>query len=161
MPAFSPVKERLDRLSIRDPNCGCWIWTGCIDKCGYGKFNVGKESLAHRASYKEYVGPIPDDCEIDHKCKVRCCINPQHLQAISHAENVKLADHKTGHRNTKKTHCIRGHEFSDENTFIEVWNGIRMRKCKVCTRAKNARANAKKRQRLVEALYPGVSITEV
>lgn len=141
MPAFKPVRDRIACLSSKDEQSGCWIWNGCIDKCGYGKIGaVFGETLAHRASYKEFVGPISHGLEIDHKCKRRNCVNPEHLEAVSHAENVRRGDYKSNHRNRRKTHCKRGHEFTEENTRIENWHGLVMRKCVACGKEKNKSA---------------------
>jgi hypothetical protein len=69
---------------------GCWLWTGTLNDGGYGQFapTFGRNTKAHRYCYAEFIGPIPDDKPIiDHKCRVRSCVNPEHLRAVSHAEN--------------------------------------------------------------------------
>lgn len=71
---------------------GCWIWKGPVAPNGYGQMpsraNEYGERLAHRASYRFHVGPIPDGLEIDHLCRVRCCVNPAHLEAVTHSVNI-------------------------------------------------------------------------
>lgn len=145
MGAWAPIPERLERLSIPEPNSGCWLWLGSLDRCGYGKFGAGKETLAHRASYVAFVGPIKAGTEIDHVCCNRGCINPTHLRAISHAANIARADYTTNHRNRVKTHCMHGHELSGDNVRIEMWRGNAARKCRTCTTAKNLRSAAKRK----------------
>ena len=148
MPSYAPLDVRIERWSMPEPNSGCWLWLGSIDDCGYGKMRGGRddpgESLAHRVSFKFHVGPIPDGLELDHKCRTRCCVNPYHLRAVTHAVNVAESDRTTNHRNRIKTHCLRGHEFSPENTVIEKWNGITMRKCRVCRLMRQRRRYAAK-----------------
>lgn len=72
---------------------GCWIWKGFVLANGYGQMpsrnNEYGERLAHRASYRFHVGPIPDDLEIDHLCRVKCCVNPAHLEPVTHGENLR------------------------------------------------------------------------
>jgi HNH endonuclease len=69
---------------------GCWLWLGTVQKNGYGRFGYGeyRSGLAHRWSYQTFVGPIPRDKELDHLCRVRCCVNPDHLRVVTHAENM-------------------------------------------------------------------------
>jgi DNA-binding transcriptional regulator YiaG len=64
----------------------CWIWTGSLNAKGYGRCFGG---MAHRRYYEEYIGPVPEGRTIDHLCRVRNCVNPEHLEAVSHAENCR------------------------------------------------------------------------
>ena len=75
----------------RRPDLGpCWIWKPNSSVGGYGQFGLnGKPQLAHRAAYKLLVGPIPPKLTIDHLCCVRSCVNPQHLEAVTLAENLR------------------------------------------------------------------------
>jgi HNH endonuclease len=122
MPSFA---ERFDKLYIPEPNSGCWIWLGALGDGGYGYvFFNGKNSRAHRVSYQIAVGEIPDGLQLDHLCRMRCCVNPTHLEPVTNRENsfraLKLR--------VRKTHCVHGH-------FID---GIKIRRvhrqCTECRR---------------------------
>lgn len=138
MRAYTPIRERIERWSVPVPESGCWLWLGSIDRCGYGKMcnRRDRESLAHRNSYRAFVGPIPQGLEIDHLCKVRCCVNPLHLQAVTHRENVVRGDAATSPNlyNRRKTYCKRGHELAGENLRVKIYKGKKSRLCLICTR---------------------------
>jgi hypothetical protein len=70
---------------------GCWIWRGATSGRGYGAFYLarGNKILAHRAAYQMVIGPVPDGADLDHLCRNKMCVNPAHLEAVSHAENVR------------------------------------------------------------------------
>lgn len=71
-------------------NNGCWIWGRFTLPNGYGQLTVkGKRTLAHRYMYEKHVGPIPDGLVIDHLCRVRNCVNPDHLEPVTHTENQR------------------------------------------------------------------------
>lgn len=147
MPAYAPVDVRLLRLSRADAS-GCRLWTGCIDRFGYGKFgwHTEGESLAHRAAYKIWVGPIPDGLEIDHLCRVRHCINPGHLHVVPHAVNVAASVRRPEmHRNTRKTHCKRGHPLSGGNLLLRAISGRQVRQCRACVSAAKKQSDRKLR----------------
>lgn len=115
---------------------GCWTWTGHIDACGYGRYNL---LLAHRISYEAVNGPIPPRLTIDHLCRNRRCVNPDHLECVSIGENV-LRGIGPAAMNARKTHCPLGHEYSPSNTWISK-EGYRA--CRTC----NAKRGRVRRQR--------------
>lgn len=73
-----------------DKTDSCWLWTASVNQLGYGRFRVDNTTrvTAHRYAYETLVGPIPDGQELDHLCRVRSCVNPAHLEPVSHRENV-------------------------------------------------------------------------
>lgn len=81
--------ERLESRVLRYR--GCWLWTGVVKDDGYGLFRDGKRSpkQAHRVAYESVYGPIPAGMQIDHLCRVRSCINPEHLQPVTPKENAR------------------------------------------------------------------------
>lgn len=119
----------LEKISIS--KSGCWLWTGCLSK-GYGLFRHEKsvQSTAHRFSYKYFKGTIPKNLQIDHLCKVRSCVNPEHLEAVTAKENLDRARHWST-LNREKDACPKGHKYTSENTYITSTGG---RSCKRCNR---------------------------
>lgn len=107
----------------------CALWLGAQTASGHGVFWWnGKSTTAHRYAYESIVGPIPADCEIDHLCRVRACVNPSHLEPVSHVENVQRGI--GGWNSTFRTHCPRGHEYTPENTFLTAAGSRGCRECK-------------------------------
>lgn len=123
----------LDKI-VRIPESGCWIWIGSLTGYGYGEtwWNNTKH-FVHVLMHKLFVGEVPKGFEVDHLCKVRCCCNPEHLEAVTHAENVKRSSswHHVVNYHKAQTHCQRGHAWTEENTYVEP-NG--KRRCLECKR---------------------------
>lgn len=116
---------------------GCWFWQGWLKHNGYGMFDVAKgiKRQAHRIAYELCVGPIADGMTIDHikdVCTSRACVRPDHLRQMTRGENV-LAGDTLAAANKAKTHCIHGHEFTLENTYVPPKRPTR-RYCKRCMR---------------------------
>lgn len=104
------IHERLERRYVPEPNSGCWLWLG-PNATGYGQIKLdGKVRLAHRVSYELAKGPIPGGLEIDHLCRVRCCVNPNHLEAVTRRVN-QLRGRGAAGTNSRKATCKRGHAF--------------------------------------------------
>lgn len=116
-----PVRPRLEARHVKNEVTGCWEWTaGTNGVSGYGTINVrGRQTLAHRASYEEYVGPIPEGRELDHLCRNRKCINPAHLDPVTSSENHRRSPLDKAGQHAKKTHCPKGHEYTPDNTWMQ------------------------------------------
>ena len=111
----------------------CWLWTGSIKEKGYGRFFLNKRKVpAHRVAYELVKGPIPEGLQIDHLCRVRHCVNPDHLEAVTCRTNI-LRGEGVAAQQHRKTHCKRGHPFTSDNTEIVKKNGKPMgRRCIIC-----------------------------
>lgn len=122
--------ERQFRKWVGEPDDhGCWPWQGTIAGNGYGRFAIrGGSIAAHRFSYELLVGPVPEGLELDHLCRNRACVNPAHLEPVTHRANTLRGDTLTA-ANARKTHCIHGHKFTAENTYTQ-WGGGRG--CRAC-----------------------------
>jgi hypothetical protein len=118
----------------------CWLWTAAKSSGGYGRLNVeGRLVQAHRLAYELLTGPIPPELDIDHLCRVHNCVNPDHLEPVTHAENTRRGN--GGHLQRAKTHCPQGHEYTPENT--RVYQG--RRHCRACHRVHDAAYRARRR----------------
>lgn len=131
MADLSQLPEKL-RKSIEVHDDGCWIWTGGKQSMGYGWVYIPKLGmrLAHRFTYATLIGPIPEGLELDHLCRVPTCVNPEHLEPVTHRENVLRGQSPTA-IHAAKTHCKRGHPFDERNT---IWIGTH-RRCRECVNA--------------------------
>ena len=119
----------------------CWTWMGAKTAKGYGQIWVdGKSDYAHRISFEMHKGPIPDGLEIDHLCENPSCVNPGHLEAVTHAENIRRAARRIDYANSRKTHCMHGHALSGEN--LRPDKGGR-RQCRECARRRDQERRAR------------------
>lgn len=114
-----------------DCNTGCWLWSGSIAKNGYGR--IGPK-LAHRVMYERIVGDIMSHLEIDHLCNNKSCVNPMHLEQVTHLQNMQR---------TKSGLCRRGHILS--STTVRVYttakDGYTRTQCKLCESIRRLKAN--------------------
>lgn len=118
---------------------GCWEWQGSLDQEGYARFQVGQKIVkAYRWSYEQFVGPVPDGQVLDHLCRNRACVRPDHLEPVENRENILRGVGVTA-RNARKTHCKRGHEFTPENTYTEKGGRRTCRTCKTEREKKRAK----------------------
>lgn len=127
-----------DRLTARTAADGdCLVWTGCTNSKGYGSiWTRDGMKLAHRIAYELAVGPIPDGLVIDHLCRNRRCVHVPHLEVVTRGENTLRSPINFAAINARKTHCIRGHEFTAANTQISGGT----RHCRACQKAWRAAA---------------------
>lgn len=136
----TPPEVRMARRVTQDAN-GCLIFDGTPTNSGYGLFYDGtKERLVHRWAYEHHYGPIPAGLVINHLCRQKMCVNPEHLEAVTQRENTRYSDSQLGIRSAA-THCPQGHAYTPDNLVKNTH-----RKCKTCHREK-ARAQAAARRK--------------
>ncbi|KKN34512.1 hypothetical protein LCGC14_0793070 [marine sediment metagenome] len=137
LPARFWDKVRIGAIPDYRPDLDpCWEWTGAIGFWGYGNFGNGRRNdgrcktvRAHRWAYEHLVGPIPQGLELDHLCRNHACVNYLHIEAVTRRENLLRGDTFAA-VNARKTHCLRGHPFNDENTYHR--SDRRGRQCRIC-----------------------------
>lgn len=145
---YGVTKERIEGLVEFEPNSGCWLWRGNWNENGYGQMTVRsggrqRSRRAHRASYEAFKGPIPPGLVIDHLCRTPCCVNPQHLEAVTYRENSRRG--RGGEHNKRKTHCARGHALTPDNLYTNKGKpGVRI--CRTCDVERARRTFARRRR---------------
>ena len=129
---MATLAERFRGKYQVNPDTGCWEWTGSRNGGGYGQIWLhGKPEGAHRVSYELHVGPIPSPFHLDHRCRVRHCVNPEHLEPVTCQENLMRSEITQARRHASRTHCPQGHEYSETNTYVTPAGS---RQCRACAR---------------------------
>lgn len=142
-----PPPTMADRFWAKvDAEGDCWEWTGAKAGGGYGAFfTTSGKVQAHRWSYEHLVGPIPEGLQIDHLCKNRACVNPDHLEPVTRLENVWRG--AGGAWNRSKMHCPQGHPYEGDNVKLARRSNRRSvgRECRTCLREQAHRYNRQRR----------------
>lgn len=125
------IEERFWAKVAKRPD-GCWEWLGARVSRGYGQLGSGMAEpthvAAHRYSYALHRGPIPPGAELDHLCRNRWCVNPDHLEPVTHRENILRGENHVA-RYARRTHCDRGHPFAGDNLIVRKTGARRCREC--------------------------------
>lgn len=106
---------------------GCWLWKGYLTDKGYGRYLLKR---VHNIMLEALDGPMPEGMVPDHLCLVKRCSNPDHLDTVTNQENLRRGIRAS------QTHCIYGHEYTDDNTVWQVYKGYSMRSCRTCRKEK-------------------------
>ena len=122
-------EEMMERLLPKisfEPNTGCWIWCGSMFAQGYGQIRVGNKLIkAHRFVYETSRHKIPSGMAIDHKCRNKYCVNPDHLEVVTPGENTRRANVMR----ERPSQCPAGHNYDHENTYVYKDGTRHCRKC--------------------------------
>lgn len=132
-----PIAERFWKKVNKDGPNGCWIWTGGLTK-GYGRLSCQQgHILAHRFAYELFKRSIPSEMELDHLCRNLSCVNPEHLEVVTHRENMLRGTsiYQMVNRNEAKTTCPSGHPYDLLNTAF--YQG--KRHCRICRNGRHGR----------------------
>lgn len=136
---FIPFMDGRAVGHVVDAPKGCWNFVGKVNYKGYGQIHFGAgrsgAKFAHRVYYERAKGPIPEGLQLDHLCRNRQCVNPDHLEPVTLKQNQERGSWAT------KTHCPQGHPYEGDN--LVVWKG--RRQCRECGRNHKRNYKAKKR----------------
>jgi HNH endonuclease len=142
------IRERILNNISPEPNSGCWLWLGTCNRDGYSRLTIGdqtkksgiRHASGHRISYEAFVGPIPTGLDIDHLCRVRCCVNPAHLEPVTTKVNVqrgvdsgfgvRISSLIAAEKRLQNTKCPASHEY---DRFYSKGK-YRFRWCSICWR---------------------------
>lgn len=131
-----PLRDRIFQ-HVHLALSGCWEWAGSRQPKGYGtvRGDNGKTALAHRAMYELLREPIPPELEIDHLCRNRSCVNPDHLEVVTPYENFIRGESPLAQKR-RQISCINGHSFDEKNTISYIRKGAtrEARHCRICMR---------------------------
>lgn len=130
-----------DPLSRVSSNC--WIWTGGTDGGDRERYGRYLNQSAHRVAYESEVGTIPKGMDLDHLCRVRLCVRPDHLEPVTRRENLLRSNHTVTYQNSVKTHCDNGHELTESNTYRRPDRPSR--ECRTCRNAAGQRSKRRNR----------------
>lgn len=148
-PHRSMTPEQWYWYAVR-PSDGCWEWTGRHDVLGYSLIYIeGKYRKAHRFSYELHIGQIPADLHLDHLCRNRGCVNPQHLEPVTLVENI-MRGNGAAAQAARRTHCPQGHPYFGDNLVLTD-KGYRV--CRTCRR-KHDRDNKRKARQAARVVKP-------
>lgn len=129
MNAAWPIRF-FDKIDKADS--GCWLWKSILNVDGYGILMFGRKKVrAHRLAVQLSGREIPPGMSVDHLCRVRNCVNPIHLEVVDDRTNI-LRGVGSSAVNAKKTHCVKGHEFSEDNTYYRKDRKQGNRGCRRC-----------------------------
>jgi hypothetical protein len=136
MPPFEPV-PLADRLWPKIDAAGdCWEWTAYRNKDGYGLIGIaGRMLRAHRVVWEVLVGPIPDEMQLDHRCRNTGCVNPDHLEVVTGRVNILRGFGPAG-RNARRDQCAAGHDLTDPANLYRNRARPTSRDCRLCTLSK-------------------------
>lgn len=126
----------------------CWNWVGAIGENGYGHFWLnGRYVSPHRVSYVLTHGSIPDSLTVDHLCRNRRCVNPDHLEAVTIGVNVRRSPLAPPATNSRKTHCPKGHPLVAGNLMVYALEKQGRRSCLTCARIRYKKYDSERRKK--------------
>lgn len=143
---MSDLRARLEERIEKGEH---WLWQGSLATAGYGRIRINRKPvLAHRAVYTEWVGPIPEGLTIDHLCRVRACVRPDHLEAVPMRTNILRGEGATA-KHARQTHCKRGHPLVGEHVYLSPNGHRRCRTCQLEQHAARYRTDEEYRMRKI------------
>lgn len=150
IPLFKNHEKFLSKIRINSES-ECWEWRGCLTKQGYGIYGLlngdkYKTHPAHRVSYSIFKGELSEILVLDHVCKNKACVNPEHLREVLHVINVTENSFSPSALNKLKITCKRGHELSKDNVYIQPSRPH----TRSCIKCKTIHSNNRKAQRKME-----------